>query len=143
MNKLIFLFIIIILALGIPIFFNVSNIFEGYSNYQLNQSIGLIPNSETEVLLQDTYPLIEQNKLSNNNSSDMWWHFPIFKLGSYKQITNNIKYPNNPDQGTCMPGSLCGALYHEEKKGNNIIYPLPPVDSYEGTTRIGYFTTNN
>ena len=114
MNKLVFLFIIIILAIAIPLFFNFSNILEGYSNYELNQSMGIFPNSQTEILIQDTYPPTGKNELSNNTSENIWWHYPVFKLGSYKQITNNIKYPNNPDEGTCMPASMCGALYKEK-----------------------------
>lgn len=141
MNNFVFLFIIIILAIGLPILFNFSNILEGYSNYELNQSIGIVPNSQTEVLVQDTYPPIEQNELSNNTSDDIWWHYPVFKLGSYKQITNNIKYPNNPDEGTCMPASMCGALYKEKHIGTNVFKPLPPVNNECGT-RVGYFNTN-
>jgi hypothetical protein len=71
----------------------------------------------------------------------MWWHYPTFSLGSYKQITNNIRYPNNPDIGRCTPGSMCGALYHEKYLGSNYVTPLPPVNSMSGT-RVGYFTTD-
>ena len=141
MNNFIFLFIIIILAIGIPFLFNFSNILEGYSNYELNQSIGIVPNSQTEVLVQDTYPPIEQNELSNNTSDDIWWHYPVFKLGSYKQITNNIKYPNNPDEGTCMPASMCGALYKDKRIATNVFKPLPPVN-LECGKRVGYFNTD-
>jgi len=142
MNKLFFLLLIIILAIGLPFIFKISNTYtyEGYSNYSLEQAMGNVPGSETQVLVQDTYPAIGKNQISNDTSNDMWWHYPIFKLGSYAQITNNIKYPNNPDEGTCMPGSMCGALYHEKKTGNNYITPLPPVNSDSGT-RVGYFTT--
>ena len=56
--------------------------------------------------------------MSNLTSADMWWHYPTFKLGSYDQITNNIRYPNNPDVGRCTPASVCGALYHEKKTGS-------------------------
>jgi hypothetical protein len=40
-----------------------------------------------------------------------------------------------------MPGSMCGALYHEKKTGENTIKQLPPVNPMSGT-RIGYFTTD-
>ena len=103
--------------------------------------MGDFPNSETSLLVQDTYPAIGKNQLSNNTSSKIWWHYPIFQLGSYKQITNNIRYPNNPDEGTCMPASMCGALYHEKKTGENIVQQLPPVNPSAGT-RVGYFTTD-
>jgi len=141
MNNFIFLFIIIILAIGIPFLFNFSNILEGYSNYELNQSIGIVPNSQTEVLVQDTYPPIGKNEISNNTSNDIWWHYPVFNLGSYEQITNNIRYPNNPDEGTCMPASMCGALYKNKNIGSNIFKPLQHVNPECGK-RVGYFNTD-
>jgi hypothetical protein len=141
MNQIIFLFILMILAIGLPLLLNISPNIEGYSNYLLNQAIGNVPESQNEILVQDIYPSIGKNELSNNDSSNMWWHYPIFKLGSYKQITNNIKYPNNPDIGRCMPGSMCGALYNDKKLGDNVIKQLPPVNPNCGI-RVGYFNTD-
>ena len=103
--------------------------------------MGDFPNSQTQVLVQDTYPPIGGNQISNDTSNDIWWHYPIFKLGSYAQITNNIRYPDNPDVGRCTPASMCGALYHQKHLGSNYIKPLPPVDPNSGT-RVGYFDTN-
>jgi hypothetical protein len=141
MKRFVFLFLIIILAIGLPLLLNFSNMLEGYSNYELNQSIGIVPNSQTEVLVQDTYPPTGKNELSNNTSNDIWWHYPVFKLGSYDQITNNIKYPNNPDEGTCMPTSMCGALYKDKRIATNVFTPLPPVNPECGK-RVGYFNSD-
>ena len=144
MNQIAFLFLILVLAIGLPLFFKISESFkrrEGYSNYVLDGAKGEVPSSETEVLVQDTYPAIGKNQISNDNASDIWWHYPIFTLGSYKQITNNIRYPNNPDEGTCEPASMCGALYHEKFLKSNYIEPLPPLNPDCGT-RVGYFDTN-
>ena len=102
--------------------------------------MGGYPNAQTKVLVQDTYPPIGKNELSHYTANDMWQDYPIFTLGSYDQITNNIRYPRNPDVGRCTPASMCGALYHEKDLGSNTIRPLPPV-SCPGT-RIGYFTTD-
>ena len=114
---------------------------EGFTNYSLEQSMkNAYPESQTNVLVQNTYPPIGKNKLSNNTSADIWQDYPVFPLGSYEQITNNIRYPDNPDEGTCMPASMCGALYHDKNTGNNIIQPLPPVKNSSGT-RVGYFNT--
>ena len=129
---------LIILAIILPLFLR--NV-EGFSNYKLDQAMGNVPDSQIQVLVQDTYPPIGKNQLSNETSSDMWWHYPTFTLGSYKQITNNIRYPNNPDIGRCMPGSMCGALYHEKFLASNYVTPLPPVNPECGT-RVGYFTTD-
>lgn len=141
MNQIAFLFLILVLAIGFPFFFKLNNFIEGYTNYSLAGAMGNYPNSQTDVLVQDTYPAIGKNDISNETSSDMWWHYPTFKLGSYDQITNNIRYLNNPDLGNCMPASMCGALYYEKKTGSNYIEQLPPVDPKSGT-RIGYFTTD-
>jgi hypothetical protein len=141
MNQLIFLVLIIVLAIGLPLFFKLNNYIEGYSNYSLAGATGDFPNAQDEVLVQDTYPSIGKNEISNDTSADIWWHYPTFKVGSYDQITNNIRYPNNPDVGTCMPASMCGALYHEKKIGSNYVEQLPPVNPDAGT-RIGYFTTD-
>jgi hypothetical protein len=141
MNQIIFLFLILVLAIGLPLFLKLNNSIEGYSNYSLAGAMGNFPNAQTEVLVQDTYPPIGKNEISNDTASDIWWHYPTFKVGSYDQITNNIRYPDNPDVGTCTPASMCGALYHDKKIGSNYIEQLPPVKPDTGT-RIGYFTTD-
>jgi len=144
MNQIVFLFLILVLALGLPLFFKIYETFkkrEGYSNYTLDGAIGNFPAAQTHVLVQDTYPPIGKNQISNDTSNDIWWHYPIFTLGSYKQITNNIRYPNNPDEGTCEPSSMCGALYHDKFLKSNYVEPLPPLNPDCGT-RVGYFDTN-
>jgi len=144
MNQIVFLFLILVLALGLPLFLKISESFkkrEGYSNYTLDGANGNFPAAQTQVLVQDTYPAIGKNQISNNTSNDIWWHYPIFELGSYKQITNNIRYPNNPDEGTCEPASMCGALYHNKFLKSNYIEQLPPLNPTCGT-RVGYFDTN-
>jgi hypothetical protein len=140
MNQSVFLLLLIILGVGLPLIFNISNLLEGYSNYSLDQASGNFPDAQTKVLVQDTYQPIGKNQISNNSANDIWMDYPIFQLGSYDQITNNIRYPDNPDEGTCMPASMCGALYHDKKTGDNNVEPLPPVQG--NGTRVGYFTTD-
>ena len=141
MNQIIFLLMLIILALGLPLIFNFSSLVEGYSNYNTGQSMGGYPDAQTQVLVQDSYPPIGKNQISDNTASDIWQDYPTFSLGSYDQITNNIKYSKNPDIGRCTPASMCGALYHDKKIGNDNIDLLPPVS--ETGTRVGYFTTDD
>lgn len=142
MKGALFLILILIIALGVPIFFRISKSVEGYSRYNLEESMGQFPKSETEVLVQDFYPPIGKNQISDDTSNDIWWHYPIFKVGSYDQITNNIRYSNNPDVGTCMPASMCGALYKDNQLKGNYVKPLPPVNPECGT-RVGYFSTHD
>jgi len=140
MNQIIFLLLILVLAIGLPLFMKIPYTIEGYSNYSLAGAMGNFPDAQKEVLVQDTYPPIGKNQISDDTANDIWWHYPTFEVGSYDQITNNIRYPNNPDNGTCIPASMCGALYHEKKTGNNYITPLPPLNPDFGT-RVGYFDT--
>jgi hypothetical protein len=144
MNSFLFLFLILVIALSIPVLFNVKyplELLEGYSNYTLAGAQGDFPNAQTKVLVQDTYPPIGKNQLSNDSAADIWTKYPIFELGSYDQITNNIRYPPNPDEGTCLPASMCGALYHDKIIGSNYVKQLPPVNPDCGN-RIGYFDTD-
>jgi hypothetical protein len=144
MNKYIFLLTIIVLGLGIPTAYKIitRKQLENYRNCSVNSNPKILDNSNIEsyILVADTFPWTGRNGISNNDANSIWWHYPIFELGSYDQITNNIRYPNNPDEGTCMPASMCGALYKEKQLKTNYITPLPPVNPDCGT-RIGYFTT--
>ena len=142
MKQYAFLFVILVLSISLPFFFNLNNYIEGYTNYSLAKAIGDFPEAQTNVLVQDTYPAIGKNQISNITAADMWWHYPTFKLGSYDQITNNIRYSNNPDIGKCTPASMCNALYNEKKIGSNYIEQLPPVKLVTGT-RVGYFATED
>jgi hypothetical protein len=147
MNQVLFLILILVLSIGLPLLFKISESFErnrrrdGFSNYNLDGAMGDVPASQEQVLVQDTYPPIGKNQISNDNASNIWWHYPTFQLGSYAQITNNIRFPNNPDVGRCMPASMCGALYHEKFIESNYVTPLPPLNPTQGT-RVGYFDTN-
>jgi len=114
---------------------------ENITNTSLGSSKSNYPFSETNILLENVYPVTGNKGISKNGASDIWWHYPIFQLGSYDQITNNIRYSNNPDEGTCMPASMCGALYKEKQLKTNYVKPLPPINPDCGT-RVGYFDTN-
>jgi hypothetical protein len=143
MKQYIFLFLILLLAIGIPVFFNMKNpmqMFEGYSN--LASAMGKYPYAQTSVLVQDTYPAIRKNQISNNSAANIWKEYPIFRLGSYDQITNNIRYPINPDDGTCMPASMCNSFYDNKVIGNNYVTPLPPVNIVSNGTRVNYYDTD-
>lgn len=139
MNKKIrYILLLLLISLLILLIFYFKRNIDGFSNYNLNKA-----NSDVKdtVLLEDTYPTIKKNIISNNNANNIWWHYPIFKLGSYAQITNNIKFVNNPDIGSCTPASMCGALYDKKNIKSNYIKPLPVLNP-TNKTRIGYFDTN-
>ena len=96
---------------------------------------------ESDILLQDTFPLTGNTGVSDKQSADVWWKYPIFKVGSYAQVTNNIKYPRNPDTGRCTRIEMCDALYENRDNKSNVIVPYPPVES-SLNPRVGYFNSS-
>ena len=142
MSKSITVGCVFCVLIGLAIYFSKIIPQEGYSNNNLEDSMGDYPGASTNALVQDIYPITGRNGITNNQASNIWWHYPTFKLGSYAQITNNIRYSNNPDIGNCMPASMCGSLYKEKHLRGNYVHPLPPVNNNCGT-RIGYFSTSD
>lgn len=144
MKDYLFIFLILVLALVPPIFSKMSESFKNKNKnegFTLGGASGDYPCAENNVLVQDTYPITGINSVSDESGSKMWWRYPIFEVGSFKQMTNNIRYPNNPDDARCTAADFCYALYKDKKIGSNIVTPLPPVDPNSGT-RVGYFATD-
>ena len=116
---------------------------EGYSNNMFLGSLnpGKYPKSEQDPLLKGIYPLTGSKTVSNKNYNDIWWEYPIFKEGSYKQITNNLRYYDNPDEGTCIRAEFCNAIYDNKKVKSDYVLPLPPVRASTNTTdsRVNYY----
>jgi len=112
----------------------------GFSNYNLDEP-GIYPSSDDLPILNDVYPYTGSKTVSNDSYPDIWWHYPVLKVGSYKQITNNLRYYRNPDEGTCITADFCGALYKDKQNKSNIIYPLPPVPTGPGP-RVNYYRSN-
>ena len=132
------LFLILILSFGLYLAPLIKKI-EGFKSNDL-KTPGDYPVSIDKAILND-YPLIGKNETTNNDYNDIWWRFPIFSVGSYEQITNNLKNHYNPDDGSCIRADFCGALYHNNKHTkSNITLPLPPAEEGPGA-RVGYFRT--
>jgi hypothetical protein len=141
MNKLFFLFIILLITISLPLFYYSSSLSrESYVNLDL----GKYPNSVNEVYLQNDYPITKKNGVSNKESSDIWWYKYIPPhIGSYEQITNNLKYRNNPDDGSCSRSEFCGTLYKDKQISSNIAKVLPPVKAKCGARVNYYYTPEN
>ena len=138
-NKILFLFTFLSIMVGLGFMF-FRTIRENFGNPTLEHSSGSYPNALDNSLL-NTYPSTGNKGLSENTSSSIWWQYPIFKVGSYAQITNNIRYPKSPDEGTCMPASMCGALYQDIQNKPNSVYVLPPVENSKNRKRVNYFVS--
>jgi hypothetical protein len=139
MNKIAFLSLILLFALAVPTFY-MSNV-ENYSNYRLAGAQGKYPCAQTNVLLQDSYPITKKNGVTKDKAGDIWWHYPVFEVGSFDQFTNNLKFSNNPDTGRCMPAEMCGSLYKEYQAQSNYVFPIPPAKIPTKGTRVNYFDT--
>ena len=140
-NSILLLLIILIVGLIASLatmssYTNKRNVKEAYDNYKLKNASSI----KKPTRLLDSYPSSKKNNVSNDSYNDIWWYYPIFKLGSYAQVTNNLKYFNNPDDGECRTAEFCGALYKNAKADTNVIQPLPPVPDTPGT-RVGYYKT--
>jgi hypothetical protein len=142
MTGFLFLMFILLLVLVSP-FFPTFNTSLKYTNegFTLGGASGDYPAAQTDVLVQDTYPITGINGVSDESAEKMWFRYPTFEVGSFKQMTNNIRYPNNPDDGRCTAANFCYALYKDKDMGSNIVTQLPPVDPNSGT-RVGYFATS-
>jgi hypothetical protein len=129
------LFIFTVLYLGS---FNLS--IEGFSGNNYPSSI------ETS-LLSDSFTPTGNKNVTDNNASDIWWHYPIFTYNPpskhpYAQLTNNLRYRRNPDDGECSRSEFCGALYKDNHNKSNVVVPLPPVPDDEGI-RVNYYRTSS
>jgi hypothetical protein len=143
MKDYLFLILILVLAVVPPIYSKMTESFKiKKEGFTLGGASGDYPSAQNDVLLQDTYPITGINSVSDESGSKMWWRYPIFEVGSFKQMTNNIRYPNNPDEARCTAADFCYALYKNKNMGSNIVTPLPPVDPNSGT-RVGYFATSD
>jgi hypothetical protein len=137
-KSILFLLVIIIVSIFLAPFIKNIEGFKVKTDY-LSKTEGTYPDSLDKVLLNN-YPQIGKNSVSKDNVTDIWWHYPIFTLPSFKQITNNLRYYNNPDEGTCTRSEFCGALYHDKKNKSNEVFPLSQAEEGPGA-RVGYFRT--
>ena len=133
LKSILFLLVIIILCFSLA---PIIRTFEGFQSNDLSTP-GTYPVSVEKPILND-YPFSGRTGVSNNSANKIWWHYPIFSLPSYEQITNTLRYRYNPDDGMCSRSEFCGALYDSIKTKPNEIYPLPPAKEGDGA-RVGYF----
>jgi len=116
-----------------------TNPFKRFESFTTNvaNTPGIFPASVDKAILND-YPLIGKNEVSKDTASDIWWHYPSLPVASFKQVTNNLRYRYNPDNGTCSRSEFCGALYHDIDNKTNIVTPLPEAQEGAGA-RVGYY----
>ena len=131
---IIFLLIIVVLGLYLAPILKIEN----FQSQDLSTP-GTYPVSVDKPIL-DSFPLTGNKGVSNRNYSDIWWEYPEFDKSSFTQITNNLRYVNSPEEGTCISADMCNALYKKKKNKSNVVCPLPPVEEGPGA-RVGYYRT--
>ena len=129
----IFLLFILIIGLYLAPMQEMLEGFKGNKRYKSDvlSVPGDFPRSVDKPILED-YPLIGGNQVSTKNTSDIWQDYPVFGVGSFDQITNNIRYNRNPDDGKCSRAEFCGALYRDAKHKTNEIVALPAAEEGSG-----------
>jgi len=147
MNKFVFLILILICALILPaVFYYIRTFFmrEGFSKYNsiLGSMEGAYPCAVETVFLQGYYPVNFRNTTSTNIESTMWRQKPVYRVGSFAQLTNNQRYYKNPDNGSCTPADICDALYKNKEVNTNIVKPMPPVKP-SFNARVNYYNSDN
>ena len=132
---IIFLLIIIVLGLYLAPILKI----EGFKSYDLTTP-GTYPVSVDKPIL-NSFPLTGNKGVSNKNYQDIWRDYPEFSKSSFEQITNNLRYVDNPDEGTCIRADMCNALYKNRKHKSNKVCPLPPAQQGAGA-RVGYYRSD-
>lgn len=140
-------FIILIILLIVVILYyslkNTNSKLELFNNYGMKNLQGNnSKNPKTKyLLLTDSFPTTsDPNKTTNNQYSNIWWRYPALKINSYKQITNNIRYSNNPDNGRIAPAEFAGGFYKDYQQQSNYskLLPLAPINNRR---RVNYYLT--
>jgi len=116
MRDLLFLFLILFVALFVGQFLPDSWAHEAFEN-----RVPLLPasyiqeqgsnNNNNNNIVSPPFPPGDMNPAHWKGVGDNWFHEPVYALGSYAQVTNNVRYPSSPDNGSCTPPSFCGSFY--------------------------------
>ena len=69
--------------------------------------------------LYGDYPVKKDPHLTNLSYSDIWTEYPSVQVGSYEQVTNNKKYWDNPNNGTCVRADMCNGIYNNKTLEKN------------------------
>ena len=136
----IFFFLLVFIIVSAAIYKEITGDTEAFSNFRY--ALGDYPASQEGPILPNTdFPHTNNKGVSGCTAQMIWRNYPIFEVCSYKQETNNIRYPDNPDNGRCTPADMCGALYNNRKPQSNVVSPLSPVKPKSGHARVNYYTT--
>lgn len=96
---------------------------------------GEYPYNSENTLLSDTYEMIDKPGVSTYGSKDAYRDYPVYPADFDK--LNNIKYWDNPDNGTCSFLETCGGLYKNKKQTQDTL--IEPG----WNNRVNYYTQSS
>jgi hypothetical protein len=103
---------------------------------------GDYPKSEEYPILSPGYTYTGNKQLSDVTYADIWQDYPAYPVGSYAQMTNNLKYWKSPDNGLCVRANFCDTLYKDKEVPSNIISALGPAPvPNKGQVRVNYYVS--
>jgi hypothetical protein len=112
---------------------------EGFSGDRVPS--GEYPREVDEPLLYPEYPKITTGYgvvIRENNSTNNSKLYPVAaNLANYDQATNNVRDWVTPDNGSCMPAGMCGALYAPKTPAEYVVPEPLPMDS--PARRVGFY----
>jgi hypothetical protein len=112
---------------------------EGFSGDRVPS--GEYPREVDEPLLYPEYPKITTGYgvvLKENNSTNNSKLYPVAaNLANYDQATNNVRDWVTPDNGSCMPAGMCGALYAPKTPAEYVVPEPLPMDN--PARRVGFY----
>ena len=112
---------------------------EGFSGDRVPS--GEYPREVEEPLLYPAYPKMTTGYgivLRENNSENNSKLYPVAaNLANYDQATNNVREWVTPDNGSCSPAGMCGALYAPKTPAEYIVPEPLPMDS--PARRVGFY----
>jgi hypothetical protein len=104
-------------------------------------SPGIYPESDMRGILNQ-YQMRSNPKLSDETYESESRLYPIYSVGSYKQITNNKRYWEQPCNGTMAPANFCNSLYDKKNIEDTQTICRPGLDCNAGN-RVNFYCANS
>ena len=110
----------------------------------MNNNNQLVPedftkSGEEQLLLYEDYDVKKNTNVTKNNNFNIWKDYPVYP-SSFKQITNNRRHWETPDNGRCAPAEFCGTPYEDTEQNKEKISKAIPINS--NVTRVNWWAAN-
>ena len=131
-------FIFIGVLFMVSLFITIDNFYKTIKKEGFKQIMyGVYPDRHSDPLLADSYKRKNFIEPSQLTVDDLEKYKPRTPMCSYKQVTNNFRYWETPNNGECKPAAFCNAYY--EKKEHKIRGIEIPKNNNK---RVNFFNYN-